>query len=489
MDVCLSFTKYHKEEWQAAWTISTMLNAIISFFPVKENHDSIGAIDYPTEVRKKYVQSSKKWKCDHCGPIINLLSEIKVKSEKTPNTDKEIEIAANASEKEEKDDMSGMSDISSPVNRGLDSPIIDSRTSTKKEKTPKLKKLELDKKSHISNIIEGVIFEDINEDENEEDHEKNLENMRAHSQEIDLKPIMKSKDSINSVNQNKYDLNLNKQPIEENNLNTSGDITLRRYHSDVNHPGNFSEYFKKLRQAQFEQEDTINGDKSTNAHKVLINTKQDKQERTTTIKNDDDKYFNSESIKYKNTNLSVENAQVNQLSDKKSSSNNIIEEIFMDEYDFTDVIRSMKFHKSKSNEEIAKELFDNKGNELMLNREDRREYLRSVLASLINKKNDVNQKSDLQHTTTPNHSEKTQIQQSQLRQMDKDLEYMVNLVEFSKNKDKLDTLYKQKDNYLKYLTRKKYKGAKKKRIEYLNIFMIIFIVLTYAVYYYCRNFL
>ena len=91
MDVCLSFTKYHKEEWQAAWTISTMLNAIISFFPVKENHDSIGAIDYPIEVRKKYVQSSKKWKCDHCGPIINLLPEVKVKSEKSPNTDKEIE--------------------------------------------------------------------------------------------------------------------------------------------------------------------------------------------------------------------------------------------------------------------------------------------------------------------------------------------------------------------------------------------------------------
>jgi hypothetical protein len=487
MDVCLSFTKFHKEEWQAAWTISTMLNAIISFFPVKENHDSIGAIDYPIEVRKKYAQSSKKWKCDHCGPIVNLLPEMKVKSENSPTTDKENEMAANASEKEEKDDMSGMSDISSPVNRGLDSPIIDGRTSTKKDKTPKLKKLELDKKSHISNIIEGVIFEDINEDENEEDHEKNLENMRAHSQEIDLKPMIKAIDSINSVNQNKNDLNLNKLPIEEKNMHSSVDITFRRHHSDINHPGNFSEYFKKLRQAQFEQEANIKGDKSNNTHSTLFNIKQDNQETTTPIKNEDDKYFHNESIKFKNPILSVENG--NQQSDNKLSSNNIIEEIYMDEYDFTDVLRSMKFHRSKSNEEIVKELFDNKENEVVLNRDDRREYFRSVLAGLINKKNNENNKSDPQHTTTPNHSEKTQIQQSQMRQMDKDLDYMVSLVEFSKNKDKLDTLYKQKDNYLKYLTRKKYKDAKRKRIEYLNIFMVILIVLTYAIYYYCRNFL
>jgi len=40
---------------------------LIAFFPIKENHDAIGAIDYPIEVRKKYAQNSKKWKCDICG--------------------------------------------------------------------------------------------------------------------------------------------------------------------------------------------------------------------------------------------------------------------------------------------------------------------------------------------------------------------------------------------------------------------------------------
>jgi len=47
--------------------VATILEALIAFFPIKENHDAIGAIDYPLEVRKKYAQNSKKWKCEICG--------------------------------------------------------------------------------------------------------------------------------------------------------------------------------------------------------------------------------------------------------------------------------------------------------------------------------------------------------------------------------------------------------------------------------------
>ena len=84
MDVCLSMTKYHKEEWQAAWTIRSMLEAIIAFFPVKEDHDAIGAIDSSVESRKHFAKLSLKYKCDTCGPIANLLKPI----EKMENSDK-----------------------------------------------------------------------------------------------------------------------------------------------------------------------------------------------------------------------------------------------------------------------------------------------------------------------------------------------------------------------------------------------------------------
>ena len=84
MDVCLSMTRYHKEEWQAAWTIRSMLEAIIAFFPVKEDHDAIGALDSSVESRKHFAKLSIKYKCDVCGPIANLLKPI----EKVDNNEK-----------------------------------------------------------------------------------------------------------------------------------------------------------------------------------------------------------------------------------------------------------------------------------------------------------------------------------------------------------------------------------------------------------------
>ena len=84
MDVCLSMTRYHKEEWQAAWTIRSMLEAIIAFFPVKEEHDAIGALDSSVESRKHFAKLSIKYKCDVCGPIANLLKPL----DKMINSDK-----------------------------------------------------------------------------------------------------------------------------------------------------------------------------------------------------------------------------------------------------------------------------------------------------------------------------------------------------------------------------------------------------------------
>ena len=107
MDVCLSMTQYHKEEWQAAWTIRSMLEAIIAFFPVKEDHDAIGAINSSPENRKNLAKLSIKYKCDVCGPIANLLKPIEKienndKNENTNNENINIEKKTNINSQESK---------------------------------------------------------------------------------------------------------------------------------------------------------------------------------------------------------------------------------------------------------------------------------------------------------------------------------------------------------------------------------------------------
>ena len=105
MDICLSMTKYHKEEWQPAWTIRSMLEAIIAFFPVREDHDAIGALNSNVESRKFYAKQSRKYKCDICGPIANILKPIEKKptnETKNENKDGNEENASNTNKNAQK---------------------------------------------------------------------------------------------------------------------------------------------------------------------------------------------------------------------------------------------------------------------------------------------------------------------------------------------------------------------------------------------------
>ena len=57
-----------------------MLEAIIAFMPIKEDHEAIGAVDFPTEIRKTLAKNSQHFKCDECGLVADLLPP-KVKKE------------------------------------------------------------------------------------------------------------------------------------------------------------------------------------------------------------------------------------------------------------------------------------------------------------------------------------------------------------------------------------------------------------------------
>lgn len=64
-----------------------MLQALISYFPEKEQVAGVGALSYSVEDRKKIAVQSRKFKCPQCGPIANLLlGGEKIPSEKENNT-------------------------------------------------------------------------------------------------------------------------------------------------------------------------------------------------------------------------------------------------------------------------------------------------------------------------------------------------------------------------------------------------------------------
>ncbi|KAF1774447.1 Ubiquitin-conjugating enzyme/RWD-like [Phytophthora cactorum] len=53
--ICLSISAYHPEEWQPAWGVRLILEALISFMPTK-GEGAIGALDFPAEERRRLAK-------------------------------------------------------------------------------------------------------------------------------------------------------------------------------------------------------------------------------------------------------------------------------------------------------------------------------------------------------------------------------------------------------------------------------------------------
>ena len=85
--ICLSFSAYHPEEWQPAWGVRTILEALISFMPSK-SEGAIGGLNWTTEERKKCIKKSWTYSCQHCGLVKDLIPPEKegtdVSSKKKP---------------------------------------------------------------------------------------------------------------------------------------------------------------------------------------------------------------------------------------------------------------------------------------------------------------------------------------------------------------------------------------------------------------------
>lgn len=66
----MTITSYHKEEWSPAWSMRTMMEAIIAHFVVEDN--GIGSLHDSPSMRKEYAQKSSEYKCAQCGDIKNI---------------------------------------------------------------------------------------------------------------------------------------------------------------------------------------------------------------------------------------------------------------------------------------------------------------------------------------------------------------------------------------------------------------------------------
>ncbi|KAG6586513.1 putative ubiquitin-conjugating enzyme E2 [Phytophthora cinnamomi] len=86
--ICLSISAYHPEEWQPAWGVRLILEALISFMPTK-GEGAIGALDFPPEERKRLAKLSVDYKCETCGRVADLLPELETEdgeeTEKKPS--------------------------------------------------------------------------------------------------------------------------------------------------------------------------------------------------------------------------------------------------------------------------------------------------------------------------------------------------------------------------------------------------------------------
>jgi len=58
--ICLSISAYHPEQWQPAWGVRTILEALISFMTTPGD-GAVGALDFTPEERRRLARESKKY--------------------------------------------------------------------------------------------------------------------------------------------------------------------------------------------------------------------------------------------------------------------------------------------------------------------------------------------------------------------------------------------------------------------------------------------
>ena len=228
-NICLSITKFHTEEWQSAWTIRSMLEAIIAFMPVHEDHDAIGAMDTSEEARKKYAIMSRNFVCDVCGPIVDLLPKVEKKEEKNLNKEKNEKDDINIKEidNKENDDFKFKNSKSEQINyTEIFKKIRQSQYSKINE--------ENNKKNEINNNNNEEEEEDENEEDFNEKNNNNLnnlldKNMNLNNKKEKINPLLEEELEFYEIQKTiKFHENENKNEIEDNFINNKKNKNINK---------------------------------------------------------------------------------------------------------------------------------------------------------------------------------------------------------------------------------------------------------------------
>lgn len=68
--ICLNITSYHKETWSPIWNVQKMMEALCAYFVCDEG--GIGSVVKTPAERKTIAKSSRTYKCDECGPLVDI---------------------------------------------------------------------------------------------------------------------------------------------------------------------------------------------------------------------------------------------------------------------------------------------------------------------------------------------------------------------------------------------------------------------------------
>lgn len=104
MQICLTFTGYHEDEWQPAWGVRTALLGVQALMSSKPDEAGYGALKLPPEDREALALSSGKWTCSVCGCMNrDLLAPRTAGGASVQEASKGEEVAAVASATEKSD--------------------------------------------------------------------------------------------------------------------------------------------------------------------------------------------------------------------------------------------------------------------------------------------------------------------------------------------------------------------------------------------------
>ena len=135
MQICLTFTGYHEDEWQPAWGIRTALLGVQALMSSKPDEAGYGALKLPPEDREALALSSGKWTCPVCGCMNrDLLAPRSAGGASVQEASKGEEVAAVASATEKSDAATnGTTTQEPPVAVPADSEKLETFTAAARE--------------------------------------------------------------------------------------------------------------------------------------------------------------------------------------------------------------------------------------------------------------------------------------------------------------------------------------------------------------------